>query len=278
MKNIISIILLFWSYALIAQSPAIHVQRSGKGTPVIFLPGFTCPGEVWQETAANLKGSREHHFVSYAGFNGLPAISMPWYAQLKTELIAYIRNENLKQVTIIGHSMGGTLALDVAAELQEQIDHLVIVDALPCMLEVMMPGVSSDQLAYESPYNQRMLQLDDKAFTQTAAMMAQGMTNRPEKADTIIQWIKAADRETYVYGYTDLMKLDVRGSLPKIKAKTLVLSAAFPSLDMVKSTLDKQYASLTNKKISVVTDSRHFIMFDQPDWLYENINSFLDYK
>src|SRR5687768_8388411 len=88
--------------ALSAQNNAIRVSKSGKGTPVIFMPGFTSPGSVWKETMTNLKGNYQSHFISYAGFNGIPPIKMPWYETIKKELIEYIQREKLSDVIIIG--------------------------------------------------------------------------------------------------------------------------------------------------------------------------------
>src|SRR5687767_1451738 len=97
-----------------SQNNAIVITKSGKGPAIIFLPGFTTPGSVWKETVKNLKGNYQYHFVSYAGFNGIPPIKMPWYETIKNETLQYIANEKLTDVIIIGHSMGGTLAIDIA--------------------------------------------------------------------------------------------------------------------------------------------------------------------
>jgi pimeloyl-ACP methyl ester carboxylesterase len=106
-------------------------------------------------------------------------------------------------------------------------------------------------------------------------MMAGGMTADKEKLDTIINWIVRADRKTYVYGYTDLLKLDLREDLKKINAKTLILGATFPTKEVAKATLENQYTLLKNKRIEMANDSKHFIMFDQPAWFYAQVNTFL---
>jgi len=85
-----------------------------------------------------------------------------------------------------------------------------------------------------------------------------------------------ADRETYVYGYTDLLKLDFRETLKEIKTETLILGAAFPDLNTIKANYEKQYSNLENKELLIIENSKHFIMFDQSEWLIEQINTFLD--
>lgn len=258
-----------------SQSSATRITKSGHGAPILFLPGFVTPGSVWDETVKNLKGNYESHLVSYAGFNGIEPIPMPWYDAIRKELIAYVKTNKLTHVKLIGHSMGGNLAVEIAAELGGTVDHVIIVDALACMREVMMPGVPVEAFQYESAYNQKMLASTDEAFKQTATMMAQGMSATAEKHEVLKNWILAADRKTYVYGYTDLLKVDVRPSLANIKVPVLILGAPFPTKEVVAPNFEKQYATLTNKTLEIAPAGRHFIMFDQPQWLYNQINSFL---
>jgi pimeloyl-ACP methyl ester carboxylesterase len=260
---------------LCAQNNAIRVSKSGKGTPILFLPGFTTPGSVWKETVSSLKGNYQSHLISYAGFNGIAPIKMPWYETIKKETIDYIKKENLKDVVLIGHSMGGTLAIDIAAEIPSHIKKLILVDALPCMRDLMMPNVPASQITYESPYNQQMLKQSDEAMAKNANMMAQFMTMTKEKIDTLVKWSIIADRETFVYGYTDLLRIDLRDALANVKAKTLIVGASFPDKTSVTATFEKQYAKLENRSLVIAPESKHFVMFDQPVWFYEQVNSFL---
>lgn len=276
MKKLTLLLLLLISTALTAfAQPAIKVDKVGKGTPILFLPGYITPGSVWAETVKNLNGKYESHLVSYAGFNGNAPIAMPWYATIKKELTDYIITNQLKNLILVGHSMGGNLAVDLAAELDGVVNKVVIVDALACMREVMMPGVPADALQYEGSYNKQMLEMDTDTFVKSATMMAQGMTTSTEKQGLIKSWILEADRTTYVYGYTDLLKLDLRPVLVKIKVPVLILGAPFPTKEMVVPNYTMQYANLDNKTLEIAPAGRHYIMFDQPEWLYNQLNSFL---
>jgi pimeloyl-ACP methyl ester carboxylesterase len=261
--------------AVFSQNNAIRITKEGKGTPIFFLPGFTTPGSVWKETVNSLKGNYQSHLVSYAGFNGIAPIKMPWYETIKNETLQYIASEKLSEIIIIGHSMGGTLAIDIAAAIPAKVKKIILVDALPCMRDLMMPGVSADQIKYESPYNQQMLKQTPEAVAQNAKMMAQYMTMTKEKIDTLAKWSIEADRETFVYGYTDLLKLDLRDALANVTAKTLILGASFPDEKVVTATFEKQYAKLQSRTLAIAPGSKHFVMFDQPQWFYDQVNSFL---
>jgi pimeloyl-ACP methyl ester carboxylesterase len=276
MKKFITLSLCMVMAAMVyAQSKAIDVSVKGSGIPVLFLPGFACAGSVWDETVKNLAPGFQAHLVTYAGFNNVSPIPMPWYPALKEALKQYIIDQHMQQVYIVGHSMGGNLATDLAIALPDRVTKILLVDAIPCMRELMMPGVPADKIVYDAPYNKQMLNMDENAMKQYVNMMMGNMTNSKAGADTISQWMMKADRKTFVYGYVDLLKLDLRDALPQIKADVLILGASFPSKDIVKANYEKQYANLAKKEIVFANNSKHFIMYDEPAWFYAQTNTFL---
>lgn len=268
------LVLIILSAPAIAQT-AIYIEKTGAGRPIMLLPGFTSPGSVWESTVAGLDVASQTHVVSYAGFNGLTPIGTPWYDQIKTQLADYIRKNNLRNLVLIGHSMGGNLAVELAADLPQHVSGLILVESIPCMRDVMMPGVPASTLQYDSPYNNQLLEMNNDAFKQMATGMSQNMTFDQTKINLLVEWSLQADRKTYVYGYTDLLKLDLRDRLKNISVNTLVLGASFPDKNLILSTYEKQYTNLTSKEIMIADNSKHFIMFDQPAWLQRTINQYL---
>ncbi|HBH25191.1 MAG TPA: alpha/beta hydrolase [Cytophagales bacterium] len=276
MKKTLIIISMLLYTGFVFGNPPVYIDKAGEGKPILFLPGFTTPGSVWDETIENLTGDYETYQVSYAGFNGLAPIDTPWYESIRRHLIEYVSQSGLTELTIVGHSMGGNFAVELAAELDEQVVGLILVDALPCMREVMMPGVPATSISYNSPYNNNMLAMSSADFEQFAANMARNMNYNESKMEELSRWSIEADRKTYIYGYTELLKLDLRPRLSEVQTNTLILGATFPTKEMTEQTFQKQYANLPNKTIALADDSKHFIMFDQPEWFYKQINTYLE--
>ncbi|MCG2615971.1 alpha/beta hydrolase [Terrimonas sp. NA20] len=268
-----SIVLLAITITLFSQPKPVSIEKKGSGAPVMLLPGFGCPGAVWNEYSSGLKNYQVHQ-VSYAGFNQLPAIDTPWYKSLRDALIDYIKKEDLKNLHLIGHSMGGNLATEIAASLPDRVSKLVIVDALPCMREIMTPGMSASQLTYDNPYNNQMLAMDQQAMAKYVKMMADNMTLEPARSATIQEWMMQADRKTFVYGYTELLKMDLRDELKKINIPVLILGASFPDRKTTEATFQAQYVNLPDKMISISNNSKHFIMFDDAGWMNNSISQY----
>lgn len=274
-KATLLIYLLFLAPQILMAQNAIAVKTSGKGQPILLLPGFATPGEVWQQTAAALPGYQVH-MVTYAGFGGVQPVEMPWYDKIKTDLVQYIQANKLQQIILIGHSMGGNLALDLAASLPDHVSKVVVADALACMREVMMPGVPAEALGYGGPFIDQMMAMDDVAQSSYLDQMTGNMISKPADQAQVKSWMQAADRKTFVLGYVDLLKLDNRPILPGIKAPVLIMVAGQPFGPDALETMKKQYEALDNKEFAFAADAKHYLMLDQPEWFNETLLSFLE--
>ena len=131
-------------------------------------------------------------------------------------------------------------------------------------------------MAYESPWNQQMLDMDEASFEKMAIQMASGRTLTFEKQEQLKNWILQADRETYVYGYTDLLKLDVRDAIAKIKIPVVILAATHPfGLEAAKKTYEGQYVKLESYTIDYAEGASHFIMYDEPEWFHAKVVNYI---
>ncbi len=275
LRRIIFLLLLTSVFELNAQN-AFEVKVEGKGQPILFFPGFTCTGEVWQETVIELAKNCECHIFTFAGFGNVPSIEKPWLPKIKEEIVQYVKEHKLENPIVIGHSMGGALGLWLATDEDHPYSKLIIVDALPSVGALMMPNFKSENMVYDSPWNKQTLEMNDEAFEKMAAQMAAGMTLNKEKIEQIKNWIIQSDRETYVYGYTDLLKLDLRKDIAKITIPVTVLGATHPfGLEMAKQTYETQYANLKDYKMEFAEGAAHFIMYDQPEWFLSKVQKAL---
>jgi pimeloyl-ACP methyl ester carboxylesterase len=277
MKTIAQILLAFYLTCSAQAQQSITVTVTGSGDPILFLGGFATAGDaVWQETVDQLAKTHQCHVINYAGFAGQDAISVPWLPQVVDGIESYMLENDLKNITIIGHSLGGTLGIDLAANTDLNISKLLIIDALPANGALMFPNFDPKALVYESPYNQQMLDMDDTAFSQMAMGMAAGMATDATNQKQIVKWMKTTDRKTYVYGYTDYLKFDMRERLKEINIPVTILAAGKPyGADVVKANYEKQYENLKNYDFQMNADSAHFIMMDQPEWFMEQVQNFL---
>lgn len=270
MKKIL--LMLLTSVTLASAQKSFQVEITGKGDPVLLFPGFTCPGEVWKETVDQLSKTHECHIFTFAGFGGVAPIDTPWFSTVKKDVIAYVKQKNLKSPTLLGHSIGGTLSLWLASDEPGMFKKAIVVDGLPGPAALMVPNYKKGQvMPYDNPQTKSILEMDDVAFGQMAAQTAPFMSLNPDKHALIAEWVRQADRKTYVYGYMDFLNTDLRDDLEKIKIPVVVIGAASPSREMVEPNYRKQYEKLKDVKFEFIENSAHFIMFDQPAVFLEKI-------
>ena len=278
MKKIYLLFTILLSCATQAQQTdqPIHVQVSGSGAPILLIPGFTVPGDSWEATVNQLEENYECHVLTLAGFGGKSPIEFPWLPKINASIENYIQENQLNDLTIIGHSLGGTIATWLASRENSQIAKLILVDALPAAGAMMIPNFDPENLAYESPYNNQLLSMNDADFEKMAQGMAQGMSLRPEAQEKIKDWILLSDRKTYVYGYTDYLKLDMRENLKNISIPVTIIAADKPyGKEMVTQTYKNQYANLAQYDLIIAENAAHFVMFDQPEWFMEQIQNII---
>ena len=278
MKKIYLLFTILLSCATQAQQTdqPIHVQVSGSGAPILLIPGFTVPGDSWEATVNQLEENYECHVLTLAGFGGKSPIEFPWLPKVNASIENYIQENQLNDLTIIGHSLGGTIATWLASRENSQIAKLILVDALPAAGAMMIPNFDPENLAYESPYNNQLLSMNDADFEKMAQGMAQGMSLRPEAQEKIKDWILLSDRKTYVYGYTDYLKLDMREDLKNISIPVTIIAADKPyGKEMVTQTYKNQYANLAQYDLIIAENAAHFVMFDQPEWFMEQIQNII---
>ncbi len=269
-KIVIFLTVLFISNAT-AQNKAFEVEVIGKGAPVLLLPGFSCTGDVWKETVEVLSKTHECHVFTFAGFGEVPAIEKPWLPKVKESIEAYVEEKKLQQPTIIGHSLGGTLGLWLASDAPIRYRKLIVVDGLPSVGALMIPNFKAEDIVYDNPYSKQQFAMNDTEFKAMAKQYAAFMSLNKDKHQQLVDWMVMADRKTYVYGYTDLLKLDLREAIAKIEIPVVLLAATYPNKQMVMANYKKQYANLQDITMLYADDSAHFIMYDQPKWFFEKI-------
>ncbi|AFU68536.1 acyl-CoA esterase, alpha/beta hydrolase family [Psychroflexus torquis ATCC 700755] len=110
----------------------LHSKIKGKGKPLIILHGFLGMGDNWK-TLANAydKEGFEVHLVDQRNHGRSPHDTAFSYELMAEDLKEYLEDKYLEKVSIIGHSMGGKVAMRFATLHPESLNKLIIVDIAP---------------------------------------------------------------------------------------------------------------------------------------------------
>jgi esterase len=109
----------------------LHVQRLGKGFPLIILHGLYGSGDNWLTIAKNLSAICEVFLVDQRNHGQSPHSDQHNYPLLAADLLEFIDDHGLGKAVILGHSMGGKAAMWFAAQNPSRISHLIVADISP---------------------------------------------------------------------------------------------------------------------------------------------------
>src|ERR1039457_2426934 len=188
-KHLLSLFLL--GAAAYAQTPApsFHVDIIGKGKPMILIPGFASSGETWDSTVARYKDRYECHVLTLAGFAGEPRIEAPFLETVRKDLAAYIRDNKMNKPVIVGHSLGGVLALWLAEREPDLVGPLVIVDSLPFLAAIMNPDATAESVKAQAEQMRKMYSGPPTEQTEKMGEMAvKAMVTSPADFEMIMGW------------------------------------------------------------------------------------------
>ncbi len=257
---------------------------------MILIPGLSSSGDVWKTAVDHYRDRFACHILTLAGFAGVRPIERPLLQAVRTELVEYIRREGLDRPVVIGHSLGGTLALAVAIDHPELLGSLIIVDGLPFPGGPTLNAKDADEArSLAAAMRESMNQSTKEEWNQYVRSEARAafMASRPGDLEAITRWGLASDRRTVTDAMADLYALDLRVELARITAPTLVIGTwltvheqlatdgvLVPRSDFVQTFFD-QFAKLPRLHFTLSETSRHFVMLDEPQWLFAQLDRFL---
>ncbi len=114
--------------------PRLHVETpngTGQGRPVVVLHGYLATHESWRGLVPLLPG-RELWLFDLKGHGASPCPADGRYTVTDQAELVLAQIATLRDVTLVGHSLGGGVALLTAIRLRQQgrLARLVLVDAL----------------------------------------------------------------------------------------------------------------------------------------------------
>jgi pimeloyl-ACP methyl ester carboxylesterase len=267
----------------------LTVERHGdQGPPVILIPGLQGGPWVWQQTINDLSKHHVVYAVTLAGFDGTPTPTDGGnlFDRADASLLQLIRQEKIDKPVLVGHSLGGTLALRLASEHPALVAGVVAVDGLP-----IFPGMErtspEQRQAMATRMQQQMAAATPEQFkAQSLAYMQKiGLVDQQLAAKYAPMNARSSVKASAEYMAEDLA-FDGRPGLKQAAAPILEISPYyapdFSTPPMVMSETQKvaYYQSLlanaADAQVVSISPSRHFVMLDQPAKFRQVLDGFLE--
>ena len=267
-------------------SGSLHIARYGHGDPVVLIPGLACGPWEWSDTIRHLLARYTVYAVTLPGFDGRPATTPPLFSRSTADLWTFLDAQKIARPVVIGHSLGGTLAILLGEQRPERLRGIIALEGLP-----ILPGMerinteqrlgAADQ-TYTQIAGQSHQQLLDyeKGYMKTAG----GVLDAP-LGEQVAELEARSDPAAVAQWLREDLGSDLRPDLPRVSAPLLEI-APYNAPDVVNApvsyTEDQKatyyrglLAGAPKVQIVTISPARHFVLLDQPDRVFAVIDAFL---
>lgn len=263
---------------------ATLVEKYGaKGRPLIMIPSLASGSWAWQDAARTFSADHVVYVLTLPGFDSRPPVPGQTTAAARASIIALIEQRKLASPVLIGHSLGGTLALAVASERPQLVGGVVSLDGLP-----VFPGTEEMPTAQRALMAEglkaRMGNMDQAIFVsqQREYMRGIGVIDMA-RGDELAGLSAKSDAGAVTQYMAETFEQDLRAQLPKISAPVLVISPYFETdarlQQLTEASKTAYYSAIMagtpRLTVKSVSPARHFAMFDAPDKINALIAEFL---
>lgn len=239
------------------------IQWGNHGQTLVFIHYFGGSAQSWCWVAEKLSDDYRCIAITLPGFGGEPAMEAPSIQGFAEYVQKQIASVGVKTYTLIGHSMGGKIALQIAANAsKESIQQLILVAPSPPTTE---PTPEKEK--------ERMLHHTDP---QVAEKLIEDAIRKPLTNDQYALALKTqliTDPATWKWWILEGMNHSISDNIKSLKLPITVLASKDDPVitpDVIKQ---RVMPFLNQAKLITTRDIGHLSPFEAPDWIEDQIRN-----
>ena len=263
-------------------SDRIAVETQGNGPDVVLIHGLAGHRDVWAEVADSLDETYQLHLVQVKGFGGAPAeanATAPVASPVAEEIARYLRETELDSAAVIGHSLGGSIGMMLAARHPELVGKLMLVDAPPFIGAALAPPGSGEEAVAAMANQFRDSILAAPAAGGLLERMVATMVRDEDDRQKLVEYARASDRATVANAFHEAIVTDLRPELPRIKAALTALYVVPTGQPMSVEEFDRamraMFSNAPQVRLVRIDSSNHYLHLDQPGRFVSEVRSFM---
>jgi len=264
-------------------APLAHVETVGTGqTQLILIPGWMCDWTVWDEFMRRNAHLYTMRAVTLPGFVGAeppaqddapprPADETPWLTNAVAAVAQLIEDEQIDDPVVIGHSLGGQIAMRLAIERPELVGKVVTVDgmpAIPLKHQAKADRIELVENAYEPMFRAMSDEDWDAKFDRAVDNLVESEPHRSQ----LHRMFDQTQREPSVRYLVEALKTDITPQVERIGAPLLAIAAiedcpeapdAFA--ESICATWYEQLERVPDAQIVFVEHAKHFFFLTRTE-------------
>jgi pimeloyl-ACP methyl ester carboxylesterase len=234
----------------------IEYRVYGKGDPaIVLIHGWATDANYWDAQIKPLKEKYTVVTVDLAGHGASTKIRTDWsmgnYGEDVATVVRTIPNE---QVILVGHSMGGTVALEATHRIGDRVIGIIAVDALKSVGLPPLPGAEIEKRV--APFRTDFIGSVRKYVTEE--LFEKGAD--PLFVQKVAYDMSLEPPEVGVPSLHELLSMDFKTVLPDVKVPVLAINSDLGDTDQARIR-----KSLPGFKADIIPHTSHFLMMEAPD-------------
>jgi pimeloyl-ACP methyl ester carboxylesterase len=258
--------------SLVVDQGIVHYEAYGRGRPVILLHGWLGSWGYWLGTMEMLGNQYRAYALDFWGFGDSGKRRESYLIDDFVSLVEqFMDRMGIERAPIVGHSMGGTVALSLAITSPQRVNKVAVVGSpvVGNSLNFFLRLAGRPWIAVIVWNNPVLLRLGIKLFSPRIARDWQMWYQM------IMHDLSRTTLEAFLNSIASLRQTDLRPQLNKIGVPTLGIYGVG---DNIVAPHQAQLIAKTVPYVSVkmMANSRHFPMLDEPQTFNQVLLDFLN--
>jgi len=267
---------------LLSSSVDIHYETTGTGRPVVLIHGWPLSGAAWQDNVPALEQAG-YQVVTYdrRGFGESEKPSSGYdYDQLADDLAALLDELDLRDVTLVGFSMGGgEVARYIARHGQDRLRSVVFAAAIPPYMmqsddnpdgplepgaaEQMAKGFESDRGGFFDEFTTQFFSAGDEL-----------KVSEQQRQDAVAL-CRQSDQTAALACMESFGGTDFRDGLTKVSVPTLVIHGDSDGIVPFEGSGKRTHSAIAGSELVVVQGAPHGLNVSHRDEFDRALLAFL---
>jgi pimeloyl-ACP methyl ester carboxylesterase len=257
--------------SIVTDQGIVHYETFGQGQPVILLHGWLGSWGYWLDTMEALGCDYRLYALDFWGFGDSGKRRDRYLINDFVELVdQFMERMGISNAPVVGHSMGGTVALSLALSRPNRVCKVAVVGSpvVGSSLNFLLHLAGYPWIAYLVWNMPSALRWGIKIFS--------GKITRESKKwyDMQIEDLSRTTLEAFFTSIASLRRVDLRSNLPVLRLPVMSVHGVSDNV------VNPNQAALIGRcvpgaRVEMMPESRHFPMFDEPDEFNQRLRSFL---
>lgn len=266
----------------------LFYRKIGQGPNLVILHGLYGSSDNWMNYGRLLSKYFTVYLIDQRNHGRSPHSDSHTYDDLANDLKQFLEEHNIEKTSIIGHSMGGKVAMEFTIRFPEKINHLVVVDIAPKSYAHQV-GVTSQAMDHknivkgllDAKLNVRTreeidMQLENQIPYQRVRQFL--LKNLGRNDDKTFYWklnvsVIAKSLE-HIMGGIDLESLD---AFDGVTGFPVLFIRGGKSRYVLEEDVELIKQIFPVAELKTIPDAGHWLHAEQPDLFWEMIKDFLVY-